>query len=199
MIYGYIRVSTKDQSLDRQIVKMHELGIPDSNIFMDKASGKSMDRDDWQRLMNTIAKGDEIVIDALDRLGRDYDGLVEGWKHITRVIGCDVKALDLDFFDSANFRKMGDLGRMVEDMLLSVLAYKADSERKKIVERTIEGLNVARKKGRLNGKPPKKFDPELIKQAQIALSSEGKAAAGRVLGVTRQTVYHMIEDGRLAI
>lgn len=197
MIYGYIRVSTEEQNLGRQLEKMRSLGIPDENIFQDKASGKNMERADWQRLVAIIREGDLLVIDSLDRLGRNYDCIISEWKRITRDIKCDIQCLDLEFFDSRNFRQMGDVGVMIEDMLLTTLAYVADAERKKIVQRTREGVARAKAAGKMNGRPPTKFDPELLMQAQNALDSKGKGAAGRVLGVTRQTVYNMIEDGRL--
>lgn len=198
MKYGYIRVSTEDQNLDRQIVTMSEYGIAEENVYTDKASGKDMNRDGWKNLLSIVAPGDEIVIDSLDRLGRNYDELIETWKYLTRKVGCDVKALDIEFFDSKNFRQMGDMGKCVEDMLLSLLAYVSETERKKIIRRTKEGVAVAKAKGRMKGKQPKKFDDELLEKASIALQTGGKAAAGRVLGVTRQTIYRMIDEGRIA-
>lgn len=197
MIYGYIRISTEQQNLGRQLDKMHLLGIPDRNIFRDIASGKNMERPDWQRLNTLLAEGDLLYIDSLDRLGRTYDLIVSEWKRITHEVGCDIRCLDMEFFDSAKFREMGDIGKMVEDIFLTTLAYVADAERKKIVQRTREGVARAKAAGKMNGKPPKRFEPELLAEARIALEAGGKSAAARVLGVTRQTVYHMIEDGRL--
>lgn len=197
MKYGYIRVSTEDQNLDRQIITMREQGIPEENVYMDKASGKDMEREGWHKLLAILVDGDELVIDSLDRLGRNYDELIDTWKYITRKVGCDVKALDIEFFDSKMFKQMGDVGKCVEDMLLSLLAYVSETERKKIVQRTKEGVAVAKAKGKMKGKQPKKFDVDKLEEARLALQSDGKAAAGRVLGVTRQTIYRMIEEGRL--
>jgi len=197
MIYGYIRVSTEDQNLDRQIQKMRQLGIEGDYLFQDKQSGKDMNRKDWKRLVSTISEGDLLYIDSLDRLGRDYESIISEWKRITRVIKCNIACLDLEFFDSRNFRQMGDIGAMLEDMLLATLAYVAATERKKLIQRTREGVACAKEKGRMNGKPPKKFDPEVLMSAQIALQTKGKSDAAKILGVTRQTVYKMIEAGRL--
>lgn len=197
MEYGYVRVSTEDQNVERQVVKMLELGISEDNIFIDKASGKNMDRDDWKRLMGVIADGDFLAIDSLDRLGRNYDDITREWKRITRDIGCDIKALDLDFFDSRKFKEMGDIGKCIEDMLLSLLAWKAETDRTTMLARQAEGIAVAKKDGKYKGRAPKSFDGAIIEEANRIIAECGKSAAARYLGVTRLTVYNMIEDGRL--
>lgn len=197
MRYGYVRVSTDDQDVGRQLDQMRDLGILEENIFVDHASGKDMAREGWQRLMGIIAEGDLLAVDALDRLGRDYDDLTREWKRITREVGCDIAALDLDFFDSRKFRSMGDVGKVMEDMLLSLLSWKAQREREDMMRRTVAGVRRAQAEGKCKGKPPKRFGAEVLGEAQAALDARGKAAAAEVLGVTRQTVYNMIADGRL--
>ena len=112
-------------------------------------------------------------------------------------VGCDLKALDLEFFDSALFRSMGDIGKCVEDMLLSLLAYVAQTERKKNRQRQAEGIAIAKSLGKYKGKPKTIFPAELIDAANKALREEGKSAAAKILNVSRITVYRMIEDGRL--
>ena len=104
MIYGYVRVSTADQNVARQLVKMRSLGIGDDALFVDRCSGRDMDRPEWARLMAAIAEGDRIVIDSLDRLGRSYDMVTSEWKRITREVGCDISCLDIEFMDSAAMR-----------------------------------------------------------------------------------------------
>lgn len=199
MRYGYVRVSTEDQNVERQLLKMQELGIGRSEVFVDKASGKDMERPEWQRLMSLIAEGDQIVVDSLDRLGRDYEALTFEWRRITREVGCDVKALDLEFFDSAAFREMGDVGRCVEDMLLSLLAYVAQTERKKMLSRQAEGIAVAKAEGRYQGRRPIDFDEEALAKVREHLGSGGsKASAARMLGVSRATLYRALDSGRLA-
>lgn len=118
---------------------------------------------------------------------------------MTREIGCDVRALDLEFFDSAKFREMGDVGKCIEDMLLSLLAYVAQTERKKNKQRQAEGIAIAKDQGKYNGRAKTEFSPELIAEASIALMKDGQGAAARVLGVARKTIYKMIEDGRLDV
>lgn len=198
--YGYVRVSTADQNEERQVKKMLDLGIDEQCIFIDKASGKNLERDSYKKLMDIIVSGDEIVLDSLDRLGRDYDDLTVEWRRITREVGCDLKALDLEFFDSAKFRAMGDVGKCVEDMLLSLLAYVAQTEREKMRQRQAEGIALAKERGAYAGRRPTKFDEGLIGEVEALLMGGGtKAEAAKMLGVNRMTVYRMIEDGRLAV
>lgn len=197
MEYGYVRVSTEGQSPERQVDKMRELGIPEANIVVDVGSGKDLDRAGWQWLMGAIAPGDRLTIDELDRLGRSYDDQTREWRRITREVGCDIKALNPEFFDSAAFRAMGDVGIMMEDMLLSLLAWKSQSERDTMLRRQAEGIAVAKRAGRYEGRKPICLDDALKSEAQRVLLSEGKAAAARFLGVSKGTLYNMIGDGRL--
>lgn len=198
MDYGYVRVSTEGQNPERQVAKMVELGIPEERIVIDVASGKDMDRPGWQWLMGIIVSGDRLVIDELDRLGRDYDDQTREWRRITREVGCDVKALNPEFFDSEAFRAMGDVGVMMEDMLLSLLAWKSQSERTTMLRRQADGIAVAKKAGRYEGRKAIAVCDEDRKEAERILRDEGKAAAARYLGVSTRTIYNMIEDGRVA-
>lgn len=198
MRYGYVRVSTADQNEERQVKKMLDLGIDEQCIFIDKASGKNLERDSYKKLMGIIVSGDEIVLDSLDRLGRDYDDLTVEWRRITRDVGCDLKALDLEFFDSAKFRAMGDVGKCVEDMLLSLLAYVAQTERKKMKQRQAEGIALAKERGVYKGRKPTEFDGDLLGKVELFLRDGGaKTEAAKMLGVNRATIYRMIEEGRL--
>ena len=158
-IFGYIRVSTKDQNIDRQLAKMLELGIQERDIFIDKMSGKNFDRPAYQALKIQLRKGDLIYIDALDRLGRNYDGIISEWKYITREVGADIVILENEtLFDSRKFKAMNTedskLGSLMEDQFLSLLSYVADQERKRILKRQAEGIAEARKVGKHLGRPP---------------------------------------------
>lgn len=197
--YGYVRVSTADQSVERQLVAMRELGIAEENVFVDKASGKDMNRPEWSRLMGIVGAGDFIAVDSLDRLGRDYDDLTREWKRLTREVGCDIKALDLDFFDSRKFREMGDMGKCFEDMLLSLLAWKAESDRRDMLRRQAAGIAVAKAEGKYKGRKPLDFDDARLRQVREHLDAGGsKASAARMLGVSRATLYRALDSGRLA-
>ena len=195
-VYGYIRVSSVTQNPERQIRKMGELGISDECLFIDRASGKNLDRPMYQALMAEVSEGDQIVVDSLDRLGRSYDDVTREWRRLVGM-GVDIRCLDLDFFDSAKLREMGSIGICVEDMLLSLLAYVAQTEREKNRQRQAEGIAIAKAEGRFKGKPKKQFDSKLLEEAEKALRDKGKAAAAKVLGCHVNTVNNMIADGRL--
>ncbi|PER43334.1 recombinase [Bacillus thuringiensis] len=153
-IYGYIRVSTKDQNEQRQLHKMMERGVEARRIFVDKASGRHFDRPQYQLLRKILSTGDIVYIDALDRMGRNYDEVISEWKYITRELQADIVVLENEtLFDSRKFRDMGDMGRLMEDQFLSLLSYVADQERKKIHQRQAEGIAIAKSKGKHLGRP----------------------------------------------
>ena len=198
--YGYVRVSTAEQNVERQVKKMCELEIDNKNLFIDHASGKNMDRPQWRECVDKLKAGDTLYIDSLDRLGRSYELVTHEWRRITRDIGADICTLDLEIFDSAKFKAMGDIGRVVEDMLLSLLSYVAETERKKLLQRQAEGIAVAKSKGVYKGTEKMTFDIDLINLAETMLR-EGvpKCRVAETLGVSKQTVYNMLADGRLAV
>lgn len=196
--YGYVRVSTKDQNEERQIRKMLDEGIAEENIFVDKASGKDLNRDGYQELISLIEAGDSIILDSLDRLGRNYYDITLEWTRLTHEVGCDIRVLDLDFFDSQKFREMGDMGVLIESIILNLLAYLAQSERNKIKQRQAEGIALAKERGVYKGRKRNEYSQDIIEHVQTILNSGGtKADAAKVLGVTRQTIYRMIDEGRI--
>lgn len=166
--FGYVRVSSADQNVDRQIHKMLELGIDERDIFIDKASGKNFDRPNYQALKRVIREGDLIYIDALDRLGRNYDDIIKEWKEITREINANIVILENQtLFDSRKFKQMGDVGKLMEDQFLSLLSYVADQERKKLLKRQAEGIEAAKKKGKHLGRP--RITLETLSKQQLDL------------------------------
>lgn len=164
MLIGYIRISDPSQNPGRQIEKIKKLGIEDRYIFIDKQTGKNFDRPQYQAMKQIIREGDLIYIDALDRLGRDYDGIIKEWKEITRIRGVDIVALEQEsLFDSRKFRTMGgDIGKLLEDQFLSLLSYIADQEREKIKRRQREGIDLALTNGTKFGRPKKEITPLFI-------------------------------------
>ncbi|PJN50208.1 hypothetical protein PAEVO_52520 [Paenibacillus sp. GM2FR] len=162
MKLAYGRVRAKDQNPERQLVKFRELGVED-RIFVDKQSGKDFERQRYQAMRMMIREGDLVYMDALDRLGRDYDGKITEWKYITREINVDIVCLDNEaLFDSRKFKTMGDIGKLLEDQFLNMLAYVAEQERKKNRKRQAEGIEVARAAGVTFGRPRKKVDETFI-------------------------------------
>lgn len=163
MDLAYIRISSNTQNLERQLSTMRRRGIEERYIFKDIASGKNFKRPGYQAMKQVLREGDCLHIDSLDRLGRDYEGIVQEWKHITRELNCDIIAVDQEaLFDSRKFKSMGEIGRLLEDQMLSLLAYVADTERKKTLERQRQGIETAKKAGVKFGRPLPIEDWELF-------------------------------------
>ncbi|MFF0828847.1 recombinase family protein [Brevibacillus sp. NPDC003359] len=164
MKVGYVRVSAKDQNTERQLKKMFELGIEERYIFIDKQSGKDFNRPQYQAMRLIIREGDLLYLDALDRLGRDYDGIIREWKYITRELNADIVVLENEtLFDSRKFRSMGDLGKLMEDQFLSLLSYVAEQERKKNKQRQAEGIEIAKNNGVRFGRRKQEINADFIR------------------------------------
>lgn len=145
-VYGYVRVSTKDQHEDRQMLAMQEFGVDQRAIYMDKLSGKNFDRPQYQRLMRRLKRGNVLVIKSIDRLGRDYAEIQNQWRLITKEKGAHIVVLDMPLLDTR--RKEHDLtGTFIADLVLQILCYVAQVERENIRQRQAEGIAAAKAKG----------------------------------------------------
>ncbi|POR29965.1 recombinase [Paenibacillus peoriae] len=196
MKLAYGRVSAKDQNPERQLVKFRELKIDERYIFVDKLSGKNFNRPRYQAMRLMIREGDLIYIDALDRLGRDYDGIIDEWKYITREVGADIICLDNEtLFDSRKFKTMGDLGKLLEDQFLSMLAYVAAQERLKNKQRQSEGIEVAKAAGVKFGRPKQEITAEFARVYDKWKSGAIKAVeAMKELGMKNRTFYRRVKE-----
>lgn len=203
MKIGYIRVSSKDQNEERQLKKMVELGIEERFLFVDKQSGKDFSRPGYQAMKKVIREGDLVYVDALDRLGRDYDGIISEWRHITRELKADIVVLENEaLFDSRKFRSMGDMGKLMEDQFLSLLSYVAEQERKKIKQRQTEGIAVAKANGKHLGRPKvdlQALSKEQRKQIETLYPQwkSGQITAVQFmseLGLKKNTFYKIIKE-----
>lgn len=196
MKLAYGRVSAKDQNPERQLVKFRELGVEDRFIFVDKQSGKDFDRPRYQAMRMMLREGDLVYLDALDRLGRDYDGIISEWKYITREIGADIVCLDNEtLFDSRKFKTMGDFGKVMEDQFLSLLAYVAEQERKKNRQRQAEGIEVARTEGVTFGRPKHHINDKFIKAYEEWKAGKLTAtAAMQQIGMKKPTFYRRVKE-----
>ena len=196
MKIGYIRVSDKKQNPNRQIEKMLAIGIEERFIFVDRQSGKDFARPSYQSMKQVLREGDLLYLDALDRLGRDYDGIIEEWKDMTRNIGVDIVVLEQEsLFDSRRFREMGELGKLMEDQFLSLLSYVAEQERNKIRTRQREGINIAQRKGVRFGRPRIKIT-EAFKEI-VAQWRKGEITAKEAMRLSNMrpsTFYRRIEE-----
>ena len=196
MIFAYARVSAKDQNPERQLIKFRELNIEERFIFVDKQSGKNFDRPRYQAMRIMLREGDLIYMDALDRLGRDYDGIISEWKSITRTIGADIICLDNEsLFDSRKFKTMGDLGKLLEDQFLSMLAYVADQERQKNRQRQAEGIEVAKSEGVKFGRPKMEITDEfLLAYEQWKTGEITAVGVMKRLDMTKSTFYRRVKE-----
>lgn len=145
-IFGYIRVSAKDQKPERQYAAFEEYQIPKKRNFLDKQSGKDFTRPAYQKLLKEISAGDLLVIKSIDRLGRNYREILEQWRMITRDIGADIQVLDMPLLNTNSLQE--DLtGILISDLVLQILAYVAETERAFIKQRQAEGIAAAKEKG----------------------------------------------------
>ncbi|MGH0686731.1 recombinase family protein [Bacillus mycoides] len=184
MNIGYIRVSSKEQNIERQFKKMKDLQIEDRFIFIDKESGKDFNRPNYQAMKEIIREGDLLYIDSLDRLGRNYDGVIAEWKCITRELKADIVVLDNEtLFDSRKFKDMGDMGKLMEDQFLSLLSYVAEQERKKIKQRQAEGIAAAKEKGMKFGRPVVKLETLSKEQQRILKDNYDRWKSEEIKGV----------------
>jgi DNA invertase Pin-like site-specific DNA recombinase len=184
--YGYVRVSSRDQNEARQLVAMKEFGVPDDNIFMDKQSGKDFNRPSYARLMKKLKPGDVLVVKSIDRLGRNYDEILEQWRIITKEKQAAIVVLDMPLLDTRSNRDL--TGTLIADIVLQLLSYVAETERAFIRQRQAEGIAAAKARGQRFGRPAKDRGEEY--EACVTQWKEGTlsaAQASRRLGVSHNT------------
>jgi DNA invertase Pin-like site-specific DNA recombinase len=151
-IYGYIRVSSRDQNEDRQQIALKELAIPEKNIFMDKQSGKNFERPQYKKMVRMMRKDDLLYVKSIDRLGRNYGEILEQWRILTKEKGVDIVVLDMPLLDTRRGKDL--LGTFLSDIVLQVLSFVAENERTNIRQRQAEGIAAAKAKGVRFGRPP---------------------------------------------
>lgn len=145
MQFGYIRVSTKEQNEDRQVVAMREFGVPDGNMVIEKQSGRDFERPKYQRLIQEIKPDDVLVVKSIDRLGRNYDEILEEWRRITKDKQAHIVVLDMPLLDTRAGRDL--TGTLIADIVLQLLSYVAQTEREFIKQRQAEGIAAAKRRG----------------------------------------------------
>ena len=164
MKYGYIRVSTKEQNIDRQLTVILKEVINMKQIYIDKASGKDFNRREYKRLINKLKEGDEIYIKSIDRLGRNYDEIIREWNVITKEKNADIIVLDFPLLDTR--KQVNNItGKFLSDIVLQILSYVAQIERENIHQRQMEGIQEAKKRGVNFGRIKKEIPKEFIKIA----------------------------------
>ncbi|QDS48308.1 recombinase family protein [Staphylococcus aureus] len=158
--YGYIRVSSKDQNEQRQYLSMKEKGIHERDIFMDKGSGKDFQRAQYQLLKRILRPGDVLYIHSLDRFGRNKDEIVEEWNAITKKLHADIIVLDMPLLDTTQYKD--SMGTFIADLVLQILSWIAQDERERIRKRQREGIDAAKKQGKVFGRPKVQITDEFM-------------------------------------
>ncbi|MDF9866746.1 DNA invertase Pin-like site-specific DNA recombinase [Bacilli bacterium PM5-3] len=185
--YGYVRVSTKQQNIDRQVSSLLEAGLDEKNIFVDKISGKDFKRPSYKRLIKKLKAGDALFIKSIDRLGRNYDEIIEQWNFLTKERDIDIVVLDFPLLDTRNDVN-GITGKFLADMVLQVLSYVAQVEKDNILQRQAEGIKEAKKKGIRFGRPKKQIPSEFGAIYQMWEREQiSKREAARRLNITHRT------------
>ena len=193
MIYGYIRVSTKEQNEDRQVRAMQEYGVPTKYVYLDKQSGKDFERPAYKKLLRKLKPDDTVVISSIDRLGRNYEELLEQWRLITKEKQANIVVLDMPLLDTRSCKDTTKI--LIADLVLQIFSYVAQKERENIKRRQAEGIAAAKMRGvKFGRKPIPKPDDfqEVLKDWQEGKLSGRKAA--KKIGVSHTTFHRWIKD-----
>ena len=192
-VYGYIRVSTRDQNEERQVIAMREFGVPEKNMVIDKQSGKNFARPGYRRLVKKLKPADTLVIKSIDRLGRNYDEGMEQWRLLTKEKQVDIVVLDMPLLDTRKGRDL--IGTLISDIVLQLLSYVAQTEREFIHQRQAEGIAAAKARGVKFGRKPKERPAEYehLRDEWRAGRISARAAA-RQLGVAHRTFMKWVEQ-----
>ena len=191
-IYGYARVSSKEQNEERQIKSLIENGVEERFIFVDKQSGKDFNRSQYQVLKNALRENDILVIKSIDRLGRNYNMIIEEWRDITKNIKADIKIIDLPIINTDRNKEL--LGTVISDIVLGLLSFVAQQEREFIRQRQREGINNAMNKGVKFGRPkinkPQNFDEVVSKWQKKEITA---VEAMKILDLRANTFYNLLK------
>ena len=193
MEYGYIRVSTRERNEQRQLISMQEFGISGNRIYMDKQSGKDFERKNYKKMVRKLKKDDTLVVKSIDRLGRNYDEILEQWRMITKEKQAAIVVLDMPLLDTRQSRDL--TGTLIADIVLQLLSYVAQTEREFIRQRQAEGIAAAKRNGvKFGGKPMERPNGlESLKEQWLHGELSARAAA-KQLGVTHSTFLRWVKE-----
>jgi DNA invertase Pin-like site-specific DNA recombinase len=191
MRIGYARVSTIEQNLDRQLEALHNDGV--EMIYSDKKSGKDFERVAYQKMISELQEGDVLVIHSIDRLGRNYEEIIEQWRHINKELKVDIKVLDMPLLNTEDHKDL--TAQLISDIVLQLLSYVAQLEREKIRQRQREGIEIAKKNGTYKGGKKKEVDQELFDRCYQSYKTGKitKIEFAKELKVSRPTLDRMLK------
>lgn len=193
MEVGYVRVSSDKQNEARQIEAMKLEGVEERNIYIDKASGKNFERDNWRLMLKVLREGDCLLVESIDRLGRNYQEILEEWRGLVKR-GIDIVVLDMPLLDTRNKKDL--TGVLISDIVLQLLSYVAEKEREAIRSRQAEGIAIAKKLGKYKGRKEKEIDKEkfelVYERAKRKEITQSRAMA--ILGLKRGLYYKLIKE-----
>ncbi len=193
MKYGYVRVSTREQNEERQVIALMEYGVSIKNIYVDKQSGKDFHRPNYCKMIRKLRSGDTVVIKSIDRLGRNYDEILMQWRTITKEKQVYIVVLDMPLLNTETNRDL--TGTLIADIVLQLLSYVAETERTFIRQRQAEGIAAAQKRGVKFGRRPKKrpesFDE--LKNKYLNREISAREAASQ-LEITHSTFLRWIRE-----
>ena len=192
-IFGYVRVSSKEQNEDRQLIAFKDFGIDERDIYIDKQSGKDFNREQYNILKHILRENDVLVIKSIDRLGRNYNMIIDEWKDITKNIKADIVVLDMPLLDTRNNKDL--LGTFISDLILQILSYVAEQERTFIRQRQKEGIAAAKNNNVKFGRPkiekPQNFDIVVNKWKNKEIKTK---EAIEILGLKPNTFYNLVKQ-----
>ncbi len=187
-VYGYVRVSTREQREDRQMIAMEEVKVPGKNIFMDKQSGKDFERPMYKKMLKKLKEDDLLYLKSIDRLGRNYEEILEQWRLLTKEKKIDIVVLDMPLLDTRRGKDL--MGTFIADLVLQLLSFIAENDRKNIRQRQREGIEAARLRGVRFGRPKKPVPENFVQIYNRWLMKEITAKeAARQCNLTVATFY----------
>lgn len=191
-VYGYVRVSTKDQNEGRQLEEMRNFGIPEERIFIDKQSGKDFNRAEYQTLKRMLKDSPSslLVILSIDRLGRNYKEIMKEWRELTTECKADIKVLDMPLLDTTQYKDT--LGNFISDLILQVLSFVAEQERTNIKERQKQGIELAKANGKHLGRPKAEVTEEYITEFTKWKNGEQTATQAMLNSNTTRTTFYKL-------
>ena len=198
-VYAYIRVSTKEQNIDRQTLALESFNVAKKNVFCDYQSGKDFNRPEYQKMISMLKQGDLLIIKSIDRLGRNYDEILIEWQRITKEIQADIVVLDMDLLDTR--KKSGNLtGTLIADLVLQIFAYVAQTEREFIRQRQAEGIKAAKLKGKSLGRRPNPLPPEFENVCdRYDRKDLSTRQAADILGISHSTFYRQYKNRKKTV